>query len=78
MDTLTNIAILGVFMYACAGDYEPMKRIGFLLTIIGMIGSSIIYQRLKERIEELERQINKKNDIIAKNRQYKMNGGRGL
>lgn len=55
MDTLTNIAILGVFMYACAGDYEPMKRIGFFLTIIGMIGSSIIYQRLKERIEELER-----------------------
>lgn len=59
MDTLINIAILGVFMYACAGDYEPMKRIGFLLTIIGMIGSSIIYQRLKERIKELERQINK-------------------
>ena len=51
MGTLTNIAILGVFMYA--GDYEPMKIIGFLLTIIGMIGSSIIYQRLKERIEEL-------------------------
>lgn len=55
-----------------------MKRIGFLLTIIGMIGSSIIYQRLKERIEELERQINKKNDIIAKNRQYKMNGRREI
>lgn len=72
MDTLTNIAILGVFMYAC--DYVPMKIIGFLLTIIGMIGSSIIYQRLEERFKELERQINKSNDIIAKNRQYKMNG----
>ena len=76
MDTLIIIAILGVFMYAC--DYEPMKIIGFLLTIIGMIGSSIIYQRLQERIEELERQINKKNDIIAKNRQYKMNGRREI
>lgn len=76
MGTLINIAILGVFMYAC--DYEPMKIIGFLLTIIGMIGSSIIYQRLEERIKELERQINKSNDIIAKNRQHKMNGRREI
>ena len=42
------------------------------------VSSSIIYQRLEERIEELERQINKKNDIIAKNRQYKMNGRREI
>ena len=76
MNIFINTAILGVFMYAC--DYEPMKIIGFLLTIIGMIGSSIIYQRLEERIKELERQINKSNDIIAKNRQYKMNGRREI
>lgn len=78
MDTLTNTAILGVFIFFCAGDYKPTKTIGFALIIIGMVGSSIIYQRLKERIEELERQINKKNDIIAKNKQYKMNDRRGL
>lgn len=78
MDILTNIAILGVFMYACAGDYEPMRKIGFVLAIIGMVGSKIAYQKLKERIEKLERQINKKNDIIAKNRQYKMNGRREI
>ena len=71
MGTLINIAILGVFMYAC--DYEPMKIIGFLLTIIGMIGSSIIYQRLEERIKELERQVNKRSDIILKDKQYKIN-----
>lgn len=76
MDTLTNTAILGVFTYVCAGGYKPMMMIGFMLIIIGMVGSSIIYQRLKERIEELERQINKKNDIIAKNKQYKMNDRR--
>lgn len=78
MNTLTNTAILGVFIYVCAGGYKPMMMIGFMLIIIGMTGSSIIYQRLKERIEKLERQINKSNDIIAKGRQYKMNDRKGL
>ena len=67
MDTLINTAILGVFTYICAGDYEPMKKIGIALIIIGMIGATIAYQSLKERIEKLERQINRKNDIIKTN-----------
>lgn len=71
MDTFINTAILGTFTYTCAGDYEPMKKIGFALLIIGMIGATITYQSLKERIEKLERQIGKENDII---RQYKING----
>ena len=71
MDTFINTAILGVFTYTCAGDYEPMKKIGFALIIIGMIGATIAYQSLKERIEKIERQISKENDII---RQYKING----
>ena len=73
MDTFINTAILGVFTYTCAGDYEPMKKIGFALIILGMIGATIAYQSLKERIEKLERQIVKENDII---RQYKINGVR--
>lgn len=71
MDTFINTATLGVFIYACAGDYEPMKKIGFALVIIGMVGTTIAYQRLKERIEKLERQISNKYDTI---RQYNMNG----
>lgn len=70
MDTFINTAILGVFTYICAGDYEPMKKIGFALIIIGMLGATIVYQNLKERIEKLERQLNKEHDII---RQYKIN-----
>ena len=73
MDTFINTAILGVFTYACAGDYEPMKKIGFALIIIGMIGSTIVYQRLKERIEKLERQMSKQSDIILKGKQHKIN-----
>ena len=73
MDTLTNIAILWVFMYTCAGDYEPMKKVGFVLVLVGMIGTAILYQRLKERIEKLERQVNKRSDIILKDKQYKIN-----
>lgn len=72
MDTFINTAILGVFTYACAGDYEPMKKIGFMLVIIGMVGATIAYQNLKERVEKLERQINKRSDII-KSKQYKIN-----
>jgi hypothetical protein len=71
LDTFINTAILGVFTYICAGDYEPMKKIGFALIIIGMLGATIVYQKLKERIEKLERQLNKEHDII---RQYKING----
>lgn len=73
MDTFINTAILGVFTYACAGDYEPMKKIGFALTLIGMIGATIVYQRLKERIEKLERQMSKQSDIILKGKQHKIN-----
>ena len=73
MDTFINTAILGVFTYACAGDSESMKGVGFALIIIGMIGATVVYQRLKERIEKLERQINKQSDIIVKNKQYKIN-----
>ena len=73
MDAFINTSILGVFTYTCAGDYEPMKKIGFALIIIGMIGATIAYQSLKERIEKLERQIAKENDII---KQYKINGVR--
>jgi hypothetical protein len=73
LDTFVNTAILGVFTYTCAGDYEPMKKIGFALLIIGMIGATITYQSLKERVEKLERQVSKRSDII-KNKQYKING----
>lgn len=72
MDTFINTAILGVFTYICAGDYEPMKKIGFALIIIGMIGATIAYQSLKERIEKIERQISKRDDIIIKKKQYKV------
>ena len=71
MDTFINTAILGVFTYTCAGDYEPMKKVGFALIIIGMLGTTIVYQHLKERIEKLERQKRKENDIIKQ--QYKIN-----
>lgn len=58
-------------MYAC--DYEPMKKVGFVLVLVGMIGTAILYQRLKEMIEKLERQVNKRSDIILKDKQYKIN-----
>lgn len=74
MDTFINTAILGVFTYICAGDYEPMKKIGFALIIIGMLGATIAYQSLKERIEKLERQISKKDDIIKTNNTKLMRG----
>lgn len=73
MDAFINTAILGVFTYACAGDYEPIKKVGFVLVSVGMIGTAILYQRLKERIEKLERQVNKRSDIILKDKQYKIN-----
>ena len=66
MDTFINTAILGVFTYICAGDYEPMKKIGFALLIVGMLGTTIAYQNLKERIEKLERQNNKANAIMER------------
>lgn len=75
MDTFINTATLGVFTYACAGDYEPMKKIGFTLIIIGMVSTTIAYQKLKERIDKLERQANDKYDII---RQYNMNDRKEL
>lgn len=71
MDISINTAILGVFTYTCAGDYEPIKKVGFALIIIGMLGTTIAYQCLKERIEKLERQKRKENDIIKQ--QYKIN-----
>lgn len=73
IDTFINTAILGVFTYACAGDYEPMKKVGFVLVLVGMIGTAILYQRLKERIEKLERQMSKQSDIILKGKQHKIN-----
>lgn len=72
MEILINIAILGVFTYTCAGDYEPMKKVGIVLIIIGQIGTTIVYQKLKERIEKLERRISRQSDII-KDKQYKIN-----
>lgn len=72
MEILINITILGVFTYTCAGDYEPMKKVGIVLIIIGQIGTTIVYQKLKERIEKLEREINRQSDII-KDKQYKIN-----
>lgn len=59
METFIQTSILGVFTYICAGDYEPMKKIGFALIIIGMIGSSIAYQSLKERIGRIEKELDK-------------------
>lgn len=52
MDIFINTSTLGVFTYVCAGDYEPMKTIGFALIMVGMIGTSITYHNLKERIEK--------------------------
>lgn len=66
MDTFINTAILGVFTYICADDYEPMKKIGFVLIIVGMLGATVAYQNLKERIEKLERQNSKRDDIIRR------------
>ena len=66
MDIFINTSILGVFTYVCAGDYQPMKTIGFALIMFGMIGATITYQQLKERIEKLERQICKEHDIIRR------------
>ena len=56
MDTFINTSTLGVFTYVCAGDYQPMKTVGFALIMFGMIGATITYQHLKERIEKLEKQ----------------------
>ena len=66
MGAFINTAILGVFIYVCAGNYEPMKTVGFILVLVGMIGTTILYQNLIERIEKLERQTNKQNDIIRR------------
>ena len=71
MDAFINTTILGVFIYTCAGDYEPMKKIGFALIIIGMVCTTIAYQSLKERIEKLERQKHKENDIIIKKKAWR-------
>ena len=49
MDISINTSMLGIFTYVCAGDYEPMKKIGFALLIIGMIATSVIYQAQKEK-----------------------------
>lgn len=67
MIALLQISVLGVFTYACAGDFEPMKTIGFVLIIFGMLSSTIAYEKLKERIKKLERQNNKASDIIENN-----------
>lgn len=67
MITLLQLSVLGVFTYACAGDFEPMKKIGFVLIVFGMLSSTIAYERLKERIEKLERQNSNGNDIIENN-----------
>lgn len=72
MDTFINAAILGVFTYVCAGDSEPMKKVGIVLIIIGQIGTMIVYQNLKERLEKLEKRISRQGDII-KDKQYKIN-----
>ena len=55
MDTFINTAILGVFIYVCAGDYEPMKTVGLILVLVGMIGTSILCENLIERIKKIER-----------------------
>lgn len=73
MDTFINTAILGVFTYACAGDYEPMKKVGFVLVLVGIIGTIILYQNLIERIEKIERQMSKQSYIILKGKQHKIN-----
>ena len=66
MGTFINTAILGIFTYVCAGDYEPMKTVGLILVLVGMIGTSILCQNLIERIQKIERQFNKRSDIIKK------------
>lgn len=71
METFIQTSILGAFTYVCAGDYEPMKKIGFALLIIGMIGSAITYQHLKERIERLEKELGKGKQQRQRGREVK-------
>lgn len=50
-------------MATYAGNFELIQKLSFLLIIIGMIGSTIAYENLKEKLKRLEGQINK-NDVI--------------
>lgn len=59
-----QLSILGVYVAVYASSSELLRFHGFLFLIIGNIGSIIAYEKLKERIEKLERQKSKKNDII--------------
>jgi len=63
MIVLLQFSILGVYMTTYAGNFELIRKLSFLLIIIGMIGSTIAYENLKEKIKRLEGQINK-NDVI--------------
>lgn len=58
-------------MAVYAGNFESIQKLSFLLVIIGMIGSTIAYENLKEKLKRLEGQINK-NDVIIE-QQYKIN-----
>lgn len=64
MVAFLQLSILGVYVAVYAGNSELLRFHGFLFLIIGNIGSIIAYEKLKERIEKLERQKSKKNDII--------------
>lgn len=71
MIVLLQFSILGVYMAVYAGNFESIQKLSFLLVIIGMIGSTIAYENLKEKLKRLEGQINK-NDVIIE-QQYKIN-----
>lgn len=49
-----------------ANGSEKMMLAGLIITLIGNFGSVIAYEKLKERIEKLERQTKKENDIIRR------------
>ena len=67
MVAFLQLSILGVYLAVYAGNSELLRLHGFLFLIIGDIGSLIAYERLKEKIERLEVQRKKKNDIIENN-----------
>lgn len=73
MVAFIQTSIVGVLIWMHANGSEKMMFAGLVITLIGNFGSVIAYENLKERIEKLERQKKKEDDII-KNKQYKING----
>lgn len=66
MVAFIQTSILGVLIWMHANGSEKMMMAGLIIILIGNFGSVVAYEQLKERIEKLERQTKKENDIMRR------------